>query len=164
MAALENCFTLGPLEIEARLRAETKIIPRGFSCGGDFEDCVRPDGGRQSERGGRHATHAKTADEQIFRRHRRILSDGGFHRPQESVLVARSEPGSNASSRRCRSDDGSGQEPIVLHRWRLDVMTGKATGICAWRKSWVEIRARDLLPRSRLLFFVSCAAHGFPSV
>lgn len=133
MAALENPFHVGLLEIE-RLRAETKIIFVDFHAEATSEKIAfaRMVDGKVSAVVGTH-THVQTADEQIFPGGTAYLSDAGFTGPQESVLGREIEPVIKRFITQMPQRFEVAKNRVMLHGVvvEIDVMTGKATGI--WR-------------------------------
>jgi len=133
MAALENPFHVGPLEIE-RLRAETKIIFVDFHAEATSEKIAfaRMVDGQVSAVVGTH-THVQTADEQIFPGGTAYLSDAGFTGPQESVLGREIEPVIKRFVTQMPQRFEVAKNRVMLHGVvvEVDAATGKASGI--WR-------------------------------
>jgi metallophosphoesterase (TIGR00282 family) len=92
MPALDNPFTVVPLEIE-RLRRQAKIIFVDFHAEATSEKIAfaRMLDGQVSAVIGTH-THVQTADEQVFPGGTAYLTDAGFTGPHKSVLGREIEP------------------------------------------------------------------------
>ena len=135
MPALENPFTLVPLEIE-RLLQRTKIIFVDFHAEATSEKIAlaRMLDGKVSAVVGTH-THVQTADEQVFPGGTAYLSDAGFTGPHESVLGREIEPVIKRFVTNMPQRFEVASARVILHGAvvEIDETTGKARGI--WRVS-----------------------------